>query len=85
MCLMAPCSAVLDPQDLLEDLKIIKLRVIRNFHAIPKSVKRTHCMVCLRETTSIDQPLSDIKLLEQGERYHLLMVKLKKFLKSLRC
>ena len=42
--------AVLDPQDLLEDLKIKKLTVICNCHAILKSVKSAHCIICHRET-----------------------------------
>ena len=38
-------DAVLDPQDLLEDFKMKKLTVIRNYHAILKSVKRAHSIV----------------------------------------
>ena len=77
-------DTVLDPQDLLEDLKIKKLTVIRNCHAILKSVKRAHCIICHRETPSIDQPLSDIKVLEQGEKISFIDGNTKKFLKCLR-
>ena len=84
MCLMAQCS-VLDPQHLLEGLKIKKLTVIRNCHAILKSVKRAHCIICHRETPSIDQPLSDIKVLEQGENISFYDGNTEKVLKRLRC
>ena len=76
---------MLDPQDLLEDLKIKKLTVIRNCHAILKSVKRAHCIICHRETPSIDQPFSDIKVLEQGEKISFIDGNTEKITKSLRC
>jgi len=73
-------NAVLDPKD----LNIKKLTVVLNCHAIAKSVERAHCIICHRETPSIDQPLSDIKVLEQGEKISFFDGNNEKILKNLR-
>ena len=81
-CCTSWLDIVLDPQDLLEDLKIRKITAIRNCHAILNSVKRAHCIICHRETPGINQSISDFKVLEEGEKTPLIDGKIQKFLKK---